>query len=134
MVWAILRTLARVIGFMPGRECSARSTVPIETSRAFAISLIPTGLRLFLGVEEPLLFPRILRTLMSEAILTRVTFIFQKNRVPYRCPTHLRQASDIAANDSLGRAQSPALLMGSGGNTKAEFLSIAAKTPSVWPA
>jgi hypothetical protein len=33
--------LARVASLMPGRECSARSTVPMETPTVSAISLIP---------------------------------------------------------------------------------------------
>ena len=33
--------LARVTSLMPGRECSARSTVPMETPTVSAISLIP---------------------------------------------------------------------------------------------
>src|SRR5262245_3878107 len=32
---------ARVASLMPGRECSARSTVPMETPTVAAISLIP---------------------------------------------------------------------------------------------
>ena len=33
--------LARVASLMPGRECSARSTVPMETPTVSTISLIP---------------------------------------------------------------------------------------------
>ena len=32
---------ARVASLMPGRECNARSTVPMETPTVSAISLIP---------------------------------------------------------------------------------------------
>src|ERR1019366_5495395 len=42
---AVLSTLDRVIGLIPGLACNARSTVPIEMPRASAISLIPTTSR-----------------------------------------------------------------------------------------
>jgi hypothetical protein len=43
--------LARVASLMPGRACSARSTVPIETPTVSAISLIPAD---FASVDPPL--------------------------------------------------------------------------------
>ena len=44
--------LARVASLMPGRECSARSTVPMETPTVSAISLIPAD---FASADDPAL-------------------------------------------------------------------------------
>src|SRR5262249_18860749 len=47
-------TRARVIGLIPGLACSARSTVPVDTPSAFAMSLMPTGWResLFMAAQR----------------------------------------------------------------------------------
>src|SRR5215831_9367036 len=104
------------MALIPGRPCSARSTVPIETSRASAISLMPTGLRLFEVFEEPLLFPRICETLCQSHISARCAQ-FPEESCTLPVSSQPRQVSVKAADDSLGRG----VFAGLGGKISAEF-------------
>ena len=54
---AMFKTRSFVEGFMPPRECRARSTVPFDNPKALAMSLIPTG-RGLVGVWWRPVIPR----------------------------------------------------------------------------